>query len=223
MQAPCFFRLLVFIPMSQGAFEPWASNTDPTDVPKSHVQDVTTAPFTYNITQGGTIDGKMCTTLPGVWEPYEQTWESNRSLRMENVGATNGDQPVAENRPHRLLLPADDRRLGYGGAFDRPGKGPRDLLLLHHPSLPQGQWRQRSAGRRFAGHQRLRFQHLRKQHALHVGPARQGRSAAISSSAIAPAIACRRSFSTASTTRSTGTWPPSCSCGTTTPSPTSGT
>ena len=28
----------------------------------------------------------MCTTLPGVWEPYEQTWESSRSIRMENLG-----------------------------------------------------------------------------------------------------------------------------------------
>jgi len=74
------------IPQSKGAFEPWVSNTDPTDIPKRHVQDVATSPFTYNITQGGTMDGKMCTTLPGVWEPYEQTWESNRSIRMENVG-----------------------------------------------------------------------------------------------------------------------------------------
>ena len=82
-----------FNPVSKGAFEPWASNTDPTDVPKSHVQDVTTSPFTYNITQGGTMDGKMCTTLPGVWEPYEQTWESNRSIRMENVGAANVINP----------------------------------------------------------------------------------------------------------------------------------
>jgi len=75
------------IPQSKGAFEPWASDTDPTDIPKRHVQDVTTSPFTYNITQGGTMDGKMCATLPGVWEPYEQTWESSRSIRMENVGA----------------------------------------------------------------------------------------------------------------------------------------
>jgi hypothetical protein len=71
-----------------GAFEPWGSNTDPTDVPERHVQDVTNSPFTYTITQGGTMDGKMCTTLPGVWEPYEQTWESSRSIRMENVGPT---------------------------------------------------------------------------------------------------------------------------------------
>ncbi len=87
------FSVACLIQTSKGAFEPWASNTDPTDVPKSHVQDVTTAPFTYNITQGGTMDGKMCTTLPGVWEPYEQTWESNRSIRMENVGAANVINP----------------------------------------------------------------------------------------------------------------------------------
>jgi len=80
------FSAVYPIPQSKGAFEPWASDTNPTDIPKRHVQDVTTSLFTYNITQGGTMDGKMCTTLPGVWEPYEQTWESNRSIRMENVG-----------------------------------------------------------------------------------------------------------------------------------------
>ncbi|MHB1035708.1 MAG: hypothetical protein ACYC35_28250 [Pirellulales bacterium] len=82
-----------FTAPANGAGEPWASNTDPTDVPKSHVQDVTASPFIYNITQGGTMDGKMCTTLPGVWESYEQTWESNRSVRMENVGAADVINP----------------------------------------------------------------------------------------------------------------------------------
>ena len=62
-------------------------------LPKTHVRDITTSPFTYTITQGGTMDGKMCTTLPGVWEPYQQTWESNRSVRMENVGARNVNNP----------------------------------------------------------------------------------------------------------------------------------
>jgi len=73
----------------EGAFAPWASDTDPADVPRSHVQNITTSPFTYSITQGGTMDGKMCTTLPGVLEPYEQTWESNRSIRTENIGTSN--------------------------------------------------------------------------------------------------------------------------------------
>jgi hypothetical protein len=76
------------VPSSPGALEPWGSNTDPTDVPKSQVQEVTTSPLTYDIVQGGTMDGKMCTTLPGVWEPYQQTWESSRSIRMENIGAS---------------------------------------------------------------------------------------------------------------------------------------
>ncbi|MFC1596360.1 putative Ig domain-containing protein [Planctomycetota bacterium] len=85
--------------LAGGACEPWASDTDPTDVPKSHVQDVTTSPFTYNIMQGGTMDGKMCTTLPGVWESYEQTWESNRSIRMENTGAADVINPWLKTGP----------------------------------------------------------------------------------------------------------------------------
>jgi hypothetical protein len=40
---------------ASGAGVPWASSTDPTDVPRSHVQDVTTAPFTYNTAKAGTI------------------------------------------------------------------------------------------------------------------------------------------------------------------------
>src|SRR2546430_13566565 len=39
----------ITFPESKGAFEPWASNTDPTDVPKRHVQEITTSPFAYNI------------------------------------------------------------------------------------------------------------------------------------------------------------------------------
>ena len=91
----CMLVLSLSFPgsMLEAAFAPWASNTDPSDVPKCHVQDITASPCTYTITQGGTLDGKMCTTLPGVWEPFEQTWESNRSLRMENVGVSNVINP----------------------------------------------------------------------------------------------------------------------------------
>ena len=93
MACTVFFSTVCLIPALGGAFEPWASDTDPTDVPGSHVQDVSSSAFTYVIKQGGTMDGKMCTTLPGVWEPYEQTWESNRSIRMENVGGANVINP----------------------------------------------------------------------------------------------------------------------------------
>lgn len=88
------FRLIAWVVFASSAvhpaaaaLEPWASKTDGADVTKTHAQEVTTSPCSYTITQGGTMDGKMCTTLPGVWEPYEQTWESSRSLRMENIGA----------------------------------------------------------------------------------------------------------------------------------------
>jgi len=88
-----FLSAACFALLAHGACEPWASDTDPTDVRKSHVQEITASPFSYHIAQGGTMDGKMCTTLPGVWEPYVQTWESNRSIRMENVGAANVINP----------------------------------------------------------------------------------------------------------------------------------
>ena len=93
--------LFAALPLARGAFAPWASNTDPTDVPKRQVVEVTTAPFTYTSTQGGTMDGKMCTTLPGVWEPYDQTWESCRSLRLENIG------PAKVINPWLTLGPID--------------------------------------------------------------------------------------------------------------------
>ena len=33
----------------------------------------------------------------GVWTPFEQTWESNRSVRMENVGETDLVNPWLSN------------------------------------------------------------------------------------------------------------------------------
>ncbi len=69
---------------------PWASNHDPSDVPRQHVQEVASGPTRYQIVQGGTMDGRNCRTPQGVWEPFRQTWESNRSVRIENVG----DGPV---------------------------------------------------------------------------------------------------------------------------------
>jgi hypothetical protein len=89
----CSVLLSVACAIAYGQNEPWTSKADSKDVPKTFVQEVTTAPFTYHVKQGGTVDGKMCTTLPGVWETYEQTWESNRSLRMENVGTSDVINP----------------------------------------------------------------------------------------------------------------------------------
>src|SRR5690242_16914771 len=72
---------------------PWASNHDRTDVARQHVQDVAVQRVDYLVEQGGTMDGRNCRSPQGVWTPFEQTWESNRSVRMENVGETDVVNP----------------------------------------------------------------------------------------------------------------------------------
>lgn len=111
------------LPESRAAFEPWASNTDPSDIPGRQVQDITNAPFIYNITLGGTMDGRMCCTLPGVWEPYEQTWESSRSIRMENVGDTKVLNPWLKLGPIDFFSQQTIANSVVGG-WQRNGKKP---------------------------------------------------------------------------------------------------
>ena len=43
------------------------------------------------------MDGQNCRSPQGVWTPFEQTWESNRSVRMENVGETDLVNPWLSN------------------------------------------------------------------------------------------------------------------------------
>jgi hypothetical protein len=80
---------------------PWGMNTDPTDVPKSYVQKITKGTQKYKVLQGGTMDGRNCRTPMGVGMNSEgaffQTWESNRSVRMENVGDTDVVNPWLSN------------------------------------------------------------------------------------------------------------------------------
>jgi len=72
---------------------PWKANRHPTDVPKRHVQGIVAGRLEYRVEQGGTMDGRNCRSPQGVWTPFEQTWESNRSVRMENVGQTDVVNP----------------------------------------------------------------------------------------------------------------------------------
>jgi hypothetical protein len=65
---------------------PWGTNHHPSDVSKSHVLEITSGKASYSIVQGGTMDGWNCRSPQGVWQPFQQTWESNRSVRLENVG-----------------------------------------------------------------------------------------------------------------------------------------
>ncbi len=81
--------------------KPWVSNTHPTDVAKSRVQDITSGQHSYTIVQGGTMDGENCRSPVGCGMSgegaLEQTWESNRAVRMENVGETDVTNPWLSN------------------------------------------------------------------------------------------------------------------------------
>src|SRR5437016_9068468 len=72
---------------------PWNTNRHSTDVPRRHVQEIADGRAEYRVTQGGTMDGRNCRSPQGVWTPFEQTWESNRSVRLENVGQTDVVNP----------------------------------------------------------------------------------------------------------------------------------
>ena len=71
--------------MTDDATAPWSSNRHLTDVAKRHVQEITDGRVEYVVRQRGTMDGRNCRSPQGVWHPFAQTWESNRSVRMENV------------------------------------------------------------------------------------------------------------------------------------------
>ena len=73
------------------------ADTHPTDVAKSHLEEITAGPHVYKVVQGGTMDGRNCRSPMGCGIVREgailQTWESNRSVRMENVGASDVVNP----------------------------------------------------------------------------------------------------------------------------------
>src|SRR5262245_47814163 len=90
---PIFLLLLLPTTLCAEELAPWCSNHHPSDVAKRHIQEITSGKLQYQIIQGGTMDGRNCRSPQGVWTPFEQTWESNRSVRMENVGDTDVVNP----------------------------------------------------------------------------------------------------------------------------------
>jgi hypothetical protein len=89
--------LLLPVTVSAAELAPWASDRHPSDAPKRHVQEATAGRTEYTIVQEGTMDGRNCRSPQGVWTPFEQTWESNRSVRMENVGDSDVVNPWLSN------------------------------------------------------------------------------------------------------------------------------
>jgi hypothetical protein len=80
------------------ALEPWASNRHPNDVTGRHTDDVTTTKHEYCVLHRGTMDGTNCRSpIGGSFGVWEQFWESNRAVRMENVGETDVLNPWLSN------------------------------------------------------------------------------------------------------------------------------
>src|SRR5580704_5886155 len=80
---------------------PWGSNYHPTDVPKRHVEPIAAGRHAYTVRQRGTMDGTNCRSPVGVGmmdgPAIQQTWESNRAVRLENVGETDVVNPWLSN------------------------------------------------------------------------------------------------------------------------------
>ena len=47
------------------ALKPWSANTHPTDVARSHVEEITAGLHKYRVVQGGTMDGRNCRSPMG--------------------------------------------------------------------------------------------------------------------------------------------------------------
>ena len=81
--------------------KPWSANTHATDARKTHVEEITAGKHEYKVIQAGTRDGRSCRSPMGCGLAREgallQTWESNRSVRMENTGATDVSNPWLSN------------------------------------------------------------------------------------------------------------------------------
>jgi hypothetical protein len=95
------FATLIATGVCGGDLAPWAANTRPTDARKQHVEEIGKGEHKYVVKQAGTIDGASCRTPLGCGVcregVCEQTWESNRAVRMENVGETDVVNPWLSN------------------------------------------------------------------------------------------------------------------------------
>jgi hypothetical protein len=82
-------------------FAPWGANHHPSDVSIRHVEQIAASRHVYMMRQGGTMDGANCRSPLGVGmsdgPAIKQTWESNRVVRMENVGETDVVNPWLSN------------------------------------------------------------------------------------------------------------------------------
>ncbi|MCU0916669.1 MAG: Ig domain-containing protein [Planctomycetes bacterium] len=99
-----WFLVVATVAGGDDALHPWSTDTHPTDVARSHVEEIV-APaggmLRYTVVQGGTMDGRHGRLPMGCGVAREgallQTWESNRSVRMENIGDADLVNPWLSN------------------------------------------------------------------------------------------------------------------------------
>lgn len=93
--------ILALLGPGDETLQPWGSNHHASDVPRKHLEEIVEAKHPYTVTQGGTMDGRSCRSPLGVGMSregaMEQTWESNRAVRLENVGDTDVVNPWLSN------------------------------------------------------------------------------------------------------------------------------
>jgi hypothetical protein len=77
----------------------WIWMGESTNTPRSHIQIISNTPTEYFVVQGGTLDGVKCRSPIG-YNAWHQGWESNRELRMENIGTNVIINPWISDRQH---------------------------------------------------------------------------------------------------------------------------
>src|SRR5438045_1316031 len=96
-----FLAVLGAAPTFNETLAPWESNRQPTDAPKRHVEEIVAGRHAYVIPQGGTMDGVNYRSPIGVGmmdgPAIDQSWESNRAVRLENTGETDVANPWLSN------------------------------------------------------------------------------------------------------------------------------
>lgn len=85
---------------------PWSTKAHPGDARKQHIEEIGAKEHKYVVKQGGTVDGQNSRSPLGCGLSREgvseQTWESNRSVRIENVGTTDIVNPWLSNGRNNL-------------------------------------------------------------------------------------------------------------------------
>ncbi len=97
MVAILFTLVSLLVGPADLSLAPWAANHHPTDVARREIHEITAGRAEYTVVQAGTMDGRNCQSPQGVWQPFQQTWESNRAVLMENVGQTDLVNPWLSN------------------------------------------------------------------------------------------------------------------------------